>query len=80
MIWYAYVYLVATYDTYDTRVYLVEIIWWYDYVSSRLYDVFSWILVEIIRDLCWFSPVLVEIYVGLCIFLWGALDIIAFLW
>ena len=80
MIWYAYVYLDETYDTYDTRVYLVEIIWWYDYVSSRLYDVFSWILVEIIRDLCWFSPVLVEIYVGLCIFLWGALDIIAFLW
>ena len=75
MIWYAYVYLVETYDTYDTRVYLVEIIWWYDYVSTR----FMCILVEIIWDLCQFSWVLVEIYVGLCIFLWGALDIIAFL-
>ena len=49
MIWYAYVYLVETYDTYDTRVYLVEM--YDDMMYSR-------------RDLWYETYVyLVEIYV-----------------
>ena len=68
MIWYAYVEMydtrVETYDTYDTRVYLVEIIWWYDVFSSRLYETYVYSR----RDLC-----------GFVYFFMGALDIIAFL-